>query len=342
MPTTEDMQELIDNCEYSWEEVNGVYGAKFTAKNGNSLFFPVPGDVNGLDVKSSGIYAGYWSSSLCKMYENNAYFLNFSDEYAECGSNGVRYYGHPVRAVQTQESMESTEPTEPHEVIYMRVKTADGNIVRYNMENVVKVDFETESTHEYVDLGLPSGTLWATCNIGASQPEEYGDYFSWGETKPKEVYDMIRYKWLKDDVYTKYNHIDSYSTLLPEDDAATVNWGDEWRMPTCYEQRELVEKCTYSWEEVNGVYGAKFTGPNGNSVFFPAAGYRNCLDAFRVGYGGYYWSSSLDDNVYLEVAARFHCFYEKGAYWVNDDRLDDWAIEDRIHGFPVRAVRAQK
>ena len=194
-----------------------------------------------------------------------------------------------------------------------------------------------------MDLGLPSGTLWATYNIGATKPEEYGWYFAWGETEPKDVYDWSTYKYAKAsgayqlDSITKYNmdgyygKIDSLSTLLPEDDAATANWGSEWRMPTNEEQRELVEECQYQMTEVNGVYGAKFTGKNGNSVFFPAAGYRYGSVVSRVGGDGLYWSSSLDEKG--EGGARGLDFGGKGT---------DWGGSGRGNGFPVRAVRVQK
>ncbi len=191
-----------------------------------------------------------------------------------------------------------------------------------------------KNDHAYVDLGLPSGTLWATYNVGATKPEEYGDYFAWGETEPKEVYDNITYKWGEDiwgEDFTKYNFNDGLTTLLPEDDAATANWGSEWRMPTNEEQRELVEECQFQMTEVNGVYGAKFTGKNGNSVFFPAAGYRGGSGVYGKGdYGG--WSSSRCEEG--ESYARYLAFYERGASWNNYFR--------RFNGFTVRAVRAKK
>ena len=187
-----------------------------------------------------------------------------------------------------------------------------------------------KTDHAYVDLGLPSGTLWATYNIGATKPEECGDYFAWGETEPKEVYVRSTYKW-GDDEMTKYNDGDGLTTLLPEDDAATAKWGSEWRMPTNEEQRELVEECQYQMTEVNGVYGAKFTGKNGNFVFFPAAGGRNGSAADPVGYYGTYWSSSLSEKG--EDIARSLYFRENEAYWLNDGS---------DNGFPVRAVLAKK
>ncbi|MCQ2188572.1 MAG: hypothetical protein MJZ00_01465 [Paludibacteraceae bacterium] len=214
---------------------------------------------------------------------------------------------------------------------FMQVKTKDGEIVKFDVNDVDEVFFEdvaSSSNHEYVDLGLPSGTLWATYNIGATKPEEYGWYFAWGETEPKEVYNNITYKLGED--FTKYNFNDGLTTLLPEDDAATANWGSEWRMPTNEEQRELVEECQYQMTEVNGVYGAKFTGKNGNSVFFPAAGTRTGSGATSVGNYGLYWSSSLDEED--EGYARFLGFYEDEAYW------GDYG---RFLGFPVRAVLAK-
>ena len=118
-------------------------------------------------------------------------------------------------------------------------------------------------THEFVDLGLTSGTLWATMNVGANSPEEYGDYFAWGETSPKEVYNWSTYKWCKGSykTMTKYCTSSSYGTvddkteLELEDDAAHVNWGAAWRMPTKEQQDELRNSCTWTWTKKNNVNG---------------------------------------------------------------------------------------
>lgn len=120
----------------------------------------------------------------------------------------------------------------------------------------------TPYDHEWVDLGLPSGTLWATCNIGASSPEESGDYFAWGETAPKETYNWETYKWCndRDNTVTKYCTTDIYGTvdnkteLDLEDDAAYVNWGSSWRMPSMEQIKELREYCSWEWTQSNGVY----------------------------------------------------------------------------------------
>ena len=126
-------------------------------------------------------------------------------------------------------------------------------------------------THQYVDLGL--SVKWATFNVGATSPEEYGDYFAWGETEPKETYSWATYKWCDgtDANITKYNTIDGKTILEPTDDAAQVHRGDKWRMPTKAECQELIDSCTWEWTTSNNISGYRVTGPNGNSIFLPAA-----------------------------------------------------------------------
>lgn len=159
--------------------------------------------------------------------------------------------------------------------------------------------------HTYIDLGLPSGLLWATCNVGSDTPEGYGDYFAWGETTTKSTYNWSTYKYCNGSgsTLTKYcnnadygdnGFTDNLTTLQASDDAATANWGAGWRMPTADEMRELRDNCVVVWTEQNGVNGRKFTGPNGNSIFLPAAGYRGGSELNGAGSYGYCWSSSLD------------------------------------------------
>lgn len=178
---------------------------------------------------------------------------------------------------------------------------------------------ELGQNHEYVDLGL--SVKWATCNVGATTPEEYGDYFAWGEVEPKTTYNLDTYKYYDGSNFTKYTGSDK--TLLdPEDDAATANWGGAWRMPTKAEQDELRTKCKWDWTTQNGVNGYKVTGPNGNSIFLLAAGCMNRGSLNSAGYG-YYWSSSLSsdgprhaygvdfdsDDVYSNVRHDFYRYY---------------------------------
>ena len=163
----------------------------------------------------------------------------------------------------------------------------------------------TYNGHKFVDLGLPSGTLWATCNVGANTPEGYGDYFAWGETQTKSTYNWDTYKYASGhwNKLTKYCNrsaygyncfIDNLTVLQPSDDAATANWGSGWCMPTRAQCQELYQNTTLTtWTTQNGVYGWLFTASNGNSLFLPAAGYRYNGNLYYAGSYVFSWSSSL-------------------------------------------------
>ena len=196
--------------------------------------------------------------------------------------------------------------------------------------------------HEWVDLGLPSGTLWATCNVGASAPEEFGDYFAWGETTPRDFYDWSAYNWSagSSTTMTKYCTSSSYgyegftdgkTELDLEDDAAYVNWGKKWRMPTYEQHTELHTQCTWTWTTQNGVKGYLVTGPNGNTMFMPAAGYHSERAHYSAGTEGRYWLSTL----YSDRADHSYCLYfNSGSVSWDDSR--------RYRGFSVRAVRVSQ
>jgi hypothetical protein len=168
----------------------------------------------------------------------------------------------------------------------------------------------TETPGEAIDLGLPSGLKWASMNVGASSPEDYGDYFAWGEVTPQSdnAYSLESYKWCNgsDKTLTKYCNNSSYgyngytdtkTVLDAEDDAATANWGGDWRMPTSADFDELLANTTSEWTTQNGVKGRKFTSKtNGNSIFLPAAGYRLDGELYSAGSLGYYWSSTLNEG----------------------------------------------
>ena len=184
------------------------------------------------------------------------------------------------------------------------------------------------NTHEAIDLGLPSGIKWATCNVGANSPEEYGGYYAWGETEEKSNYnyDLSTYKWCNgsENTMTKYctdsdyGTVDNKTVLDPEDDVAHVKWGGSWRMPTKKEQDELHYKCTWTWTKQNGVNGYRVTGPNGNSIFLPAAGYLNGFAVCDRGYCGFCWSSSLYSND--SDSAYYLYFYYRNYGWSNGYR----------------------
>ena len=181
-----------------------------------------------------------------------------------------------------------------------KVVKTDGSVVRFHASLVSYVTVEDD----YVDLGLPSGTLWATCNVGASSPEEYGDYFAWGETTTKSTYDGSTYKWSagSGDYMTKYctkstyGTVDNKTELELSDDAAYVNWGSNWRMPSEDQLRELINSSytTTKWTTQNGVYGRKITSKtNGNSIFLPAAGSRSSSSLSNAGSKGCYWLRTI-------------------------------------------------
>ena len=158
--------------------------------------------------------------------------------------------------------------------------------------------------HEYVDLGLPSGLKWATCNVGASSPEKYGYYFAWGETAPKAEYteeNSITYG-------KEMNDISGNSQY----DAARANWGSSWRIPIEYEMDELCTYCEWEWTQVKGVKGYKVIGHNGKSIFLPASGSRYGSSLSNEGNDGYYWSSTpVDDagrayGLYFDLSSDYH------------------------------------
>lgn len=203
-------------------------------------------------------------------------------------------------------------------------------------------EFVAPDDHEWVDLGLPSGTLWATCNVGINSPEDYGDYFAWGETTPKEYYYWNTYKWCNGskNAMTKYcansdygynGFTDGKTELDLEDDAACVNWGPSWRMPSVEQQQELVDNCTWTWTTCDGVNGYLVAGPNGNTIFLPASG-RRWGGALETGTYGFYWSRTLrtDDSRYAYILN----FISGNVYWGKSNY--------RYDGFVVRAVRVSQ
>ncbi len=197
--------------------------------------------------------------------------------------------------------------------------------------------------HEYVDLGLPSGTLWATCNIGASAPEECGDYFAWGETTPKVYYGWSTYKWFATGAsqtgFMKYccdssagyfDFDDGKTELNPADDAATMNWGPNWQMPSDNQLNELDESCSWQWTQRNGVNGYLITGPNGKTMFLPLTGFYVGSSRVRAGFDGEYWSRTLFTEYYSSSRACYLTFYDEDWYWF---------ATARFYGLPVRPVR---
>ena len=357
-PTNGEWQELYNNTTSTWTTQNGVNGILFTASNGNSIFFPAAGYRNNNSLNYAGSNGYYWSSSLNEDYPANAKCLKFGSDYCNFGSYS-RCCGLSVRAVRSSSQVlfyvinATASSSEGGEVIGAGAYEAgttctltatanegytfiswieNGNYISYdtsysftvteNRTLVAKFAILGGNSHDFVDLGLPSGTMWAICNVGADAPVDYGDYFAWGETQPKDHYDWSTYQYCNgsENTLTKYCHnadygyngfTDTLTVLLPEDDAARTNWGNNWRMPTNEEWQELVYNTSCKWMTLNGVNGRLFTAANGNSLFLPAAGYYESNLEYEGDYG-FYWSSSLSTG-YTEKA---RCIYfYSDSYW---------------------------
>lgn len=199
--------------------------------------------------------------------------------------------------------------------------------------------------YDYVDLGLPSGTLWATCNVGANIHSGFGDYYAWGEIQPKTTYNWNTYKYChgSHDQLTKYCHNSDYGyqgyrdnlyILEPEDDAATVQWGNGWRTPTKEEWEELYRNTTSFWTTQNGNNGVRFMASNGNWLFIPAAGYRYNSELHNTN-NTYisYWTNRLDRgvNMYMSSPGAAFCYVNYQSYF----GMNNFG---RCHGLSVRAV----
>lgn len=219
-------------------------------------------------------------------------------------------------------------------------------------ETVEQTTGETldERAIDYVDLGLPSGILWATCNIGANAPEEYGDYFAWGETEVKSVYAWSTYIFCADGErgqLTKYcpydfegynGFVDTLKVLRPEDDAASVLMANGCRMPAKEEFKELFRNTDREWTTLNGVDGYLLTARNGSgkNIFIPAAGYSLDGELLAVG-NGYLWSSTLFDGLDF--------FYDDpNLAWCLLFSSSDWSVDgtQRCVGMPIRPVRSSQ
>ena len=309
-PKKEQWDELYEHTNSEWTTRNGVEGWLFTSRrNGKRLFLPAAGYRKDSSLLDAGSYGSYWSSSLYTDNPYSAWILYFGSGYYIMSSSGYRYYGGSVRAVR-----------------------------------FAQLDMNCCPEHEYVDLDLPSGTLWATCNVGASKPEDYGDYYAWGETKTKSVYDWNTYKHAKGaiDKLTKYwnesddgynGFADTLTELQPIDDPATANWGNGWYTPKKEQWYELMALTNREWTTRNGVKGCLFTSRrNGKSFFLPAAGSRYDGSLRNVGYIGYYWSSSLGADFPGDA---WYFYFGSGNYGVGDNFL-------RYYGFTVRPVRSSR
>ena len=347
MPSREQIGELVENCTWEWTEVNGVYGQMVTGPNGNTMFLPAAGRRLAYNLNDVGSYGYYWGREIyaqtpAVIHPTKGVMLYIGSQTFE-NSASDRDFGQSVRPVNVSQLL--------HPGTYFQ-GDADGNGV-VNMDdltaliNYLVFGVWPEIGDTYVDLGLPTGTLWATRNVGATYPEDSGDYFAWGETTPnKDSYIWATYQWgaiingsskiTKYNTKETYGEVDNLTELEPEDDAAYVNMGPEWRMPSKEQIDELVENCTWEWTEVNGVYGQLVTGPNGNTMFLPAAGNNSGNHISDAGTYGHYWSRDLQflTPTYIVPLNATKLFISSDNYGKNAGQ--------RSAGFTVRAVRVSE
>ena len=359
MPTRSEMQELIDNCTWTWVTQNGVNGYKVASKvNSNSIFLPAAGYRYGTSLNNAGNNGNYWSST--PNYDSFPINLSFNSSSHNVDKY-YRYFGYPIRPIReavekptvlasienytektsiiktyVSSSAEITErgfywgtnaePSEadnkvvlenevgykvnvllgltPNTTYYVKAYATNSEGTSYS-EVVPFTTLENPVEYEYVDLGLPSGLKWATHNIGATIPEEYGNYYAWGEVVTKD-------KYTQDNSKTYGKEMSDISGT--EYDAATVNWGGDWRMPTKAEMQELLDKCTWTWTTQNGVSGYKVASKvNSNSIFLPT-----------IGRG--YWSSTPNGYGYADCLS-----FNSSSHYVSN--------LDRYFGESIRPVR---
>ena len=368
IPTKDEINELKDNCTWTWTTINDVYGYLVTGPNENSIFLPAAGYGGS---ESQNEYGIYWSSSLNE--ESVSYGLGAAGAYnLYFYSSDItvratfRVYGFSIRPICNENSETPHLPTVTTTAVNTitdvsafsggnitydggatvtargvcwsttqypttsdnhtsdgicfgeftssisgltagqtyyarayatnRAGTAYGEQFCFTTSSVHNENGGTLNEHEYINLGLPSGTLWATCNVGANVQTDFGNYFAWAETSPKSRYESSNYSLYYENHFTSYNNFDQMTQLQFSNDAATVNWGYGWRTPTYEEINELVTSCTWTWTTINNVTGSLVTGPNGNTIFLPAAGWWLNTDIAWYATAGCYWSSTIKDD----------------------------------------------
>lgn len=284
MPTKEEFAELVEYCPFpQYVQKNGRWGHEFTNKsNGRTLFLPATGHKEGSKHQEASGCGNYWTSTPQEgSYKNGAHEYHFGAALGEMGQ-GERSYGFAVRAVIDNDAMIT-----------------------------VPAQGET-SGHQWVDLGLPSGTKWATCNIGAKTSEEFGKTYAWAEVTPdsdkKSPKNKVRGKWM--------SGISGSTTY----DAAAALWGGSWEMPTKANFTELMENCTWEFTTLGRSKGLKATSKiNGNYIFFPIQ--------FHETFARYWASTPGKDSHY----------YTADALFVGKDMINT-SSEDRKSAYPIRPV----
>lgn len=378
MPSMDEMNELLSQCQLEKTTVNGVNVCKFTGPNGNSIFLPVTGYWSYGELEYTGNTGEYWSRSLDLVFNHKARILYFSDYDESQESSSERYKCKQVRAVMApavagQTSLvdfklasafnfqinigeSKTITIQSGNGVYSSTSKVEGLLTcAVNTSNIVvtgvspgttaltvtdklsgqdimltvTVRPQAETPAEAIDLGLPSGTKWASHNIGATAPEAAGSYFAWGETGEKSAFSWENYLYGRDDMDVDDIGKDIAGTVY---DVASQKWGGSWRLPTDAQMTELVQYCTTEWTTVGGVNCQKVTGPNGKFIILPAAGTYYGGKKDGTGVVGYYWASEpFPTGMYSYI-------YDGGLnLYIGDDGIGQSGFE-RYAGCTVRPV----
>lgn len=267
--------------------------------------------------------------ALCANAQTNQYFWY----------NGNLMIGNPIAQIDSVTFGEG-EPVDTLHIMLPRtiIKTVHDTLY-VTIHDTICPNETPDTTHNgfrYVDLGL--SVMWADANVGAENPEDYGNFFAWGEIAPKESYVWSNYKYGGSRALSKYclnsnyGTVDGLSTLLPEDDAASVNMGGKWRIPTKAEWQELIDNCTLTLDTINGKRGYRYTASNGKSIFIPKAG--NVWGETRQNYDAvHYWTANLREDYNQNAYLLMNYFYGeeiRDTPFINN--------HDRCIGFSVRGV----
>ena len=261
------------------------------------------------------------------IYSNNEYYV-----YMTSGSKAIRVTLPSYQPLFIEFDKYGVADLKGKEVYELTVRYEDDKLIELNKISGSKAG------HDYVDLGLSSGLMWATCNIGAPNLWDSGDYFAWGDVVTKSCYNESNCRTFNktQKELKKRNIIDKDDTLKDSYDVATQKWGTGWRIPTTNDFLELINECSWDWSKQNGYNGCIVTGPNGNSIFIPAAG---CIENEAQNIDGYdeyghYWTSSP-------------IWYYNGSYHDSPEHAGhiSFGVKDqnsigafRYEGMPIRPV----
>lgn len=304
-PNKNEIQELFNYCTHVWTDVNGVNGILFTGPSNNSVFFPVAGMKKDEDAQVG--VRGYYMVATASINETNCNYLYLSQDNVNLGESR-KSHGRTIRPILR--------------------KNAGAPIDVYEGRKI--------NGHEYVDLGLPSGLLWATQNIGSESPEDTGDFITWGCTSKSDTH----YGGLEEEELLEKGIIDKNGNLTPDHDAAHILWKDIWRMPTKDDFQELIDNCQFYESQLNGYRVIAITGPNGSRIVFPIFG-----NPEEVYHPVNYWSSTFYEYKISELTTwagfsnAFYCkTYEKIGEEIEKETSLSIIQVERYQSFPIRPV----